>query len=147
MNHNHGYLDTQNIQRERWCSKQCKTPTQRLYTRAIKEKLSSLKLVACHSIMLMHASLSEAKMYVMCIFYFILFLRFYLFIFREGKGEREGEKHQCVAASTGDLACNPSMCPDGESNPRHVGLQAGAQSTEPHQPGLHILKDISVKQI
>ena len=43
-----------------------------------------------------------------------------LFIFREmGKeGEREGEKHQCVGSSrvppTGDLACNPGMCPDWE---------------------------------
>ena len=44
--------------------------------------------------------------------------RFYLFIFRErGKeGEREGEKKQYVVAShvppTGDLACNPGMCPN-----------------------------------
>ena len=46
------------------------------------------------------------------------FLRFYLFIFRQ-KG-REGETHQCVVAShmasTGDLARNPGMCPDWESN-------------------------------
>ena len=44
------------------------------------------------------------------------FLRFYLFIERE----REGEKQQCVVASlatpTGDLAGNPGMCPDWESN-------------------------------
>ena len=46
-----------------------------------------------------------------------------LFIFRERgrEGEREGEKHQCVVASharpAGDLACNPGMCPDRESNP------------------------------
>ena len=36
-------------------------------------------------------------------------------VFREGKGGREGEKHQNVVAShvalTGDLACNPGMCP------------------------------------
>ena len=50
------------------------------------------------------------------------FKRLYLFIFRERgrKGEREGEKHQCVTAScatpTGDLACNPGMCPDWELN-------------------------------
>ena len=50
------------------------------------------------------------------------FLRFYLFTFREKgrEGEREGEKHQFVVAScmspTGDLACNPDMCPDWESN-------------------------------
>ena len=33
---------------------------------------------------------------------------------------REGEKHQCVVANhaptTGDLAGNPDMCPDWESN-------------------------------
>ena len=44
-----------------------------------------------------------------------------LFIFRERgrEGEREGEKHQCVVASllppTEDLACNPGMYPDWES--------------------------------
>ena len=63
----------------------------------------------------------------------------YLFLERE-EGEREGEKHQCVVASltppTGDLACNPGMCPDWESNQRPFGSQASAQSTEPHQPGL-----------
>ena len=45
-----------------------------------------------------------------------------LFIFRERgrEGEREGEKRQCVVAShtplPGDLAHNPGMCPDWESN-------------------------------
>ena len=78
--------------------------------------------------------------------YFLLlkntFLRFYLFIFRERgrEGERGEVKHQCVVASwappIGDLACNPGMCPDWESNWQHVGSQARAQSTEPHQPGL-----------
>ena len=39
----------------------------------------------------------------------------------EGReGERQGEKHQCVVASctppTGNLACNPGMCPDWASN-------------------------------
>ena len=54
--------------------------------------------------------------------YLGFFLRFYLFIFRERGRERErkGEKHHCVVASymppTGDLACNPGMCPDGELN-------------------------------
>ena len=53
--------------------------------------------------------------------------------------EREGEKHQCVVVSrvspTGDLACNPGMCPDWESNQQSFHSQASAQSTEPHQPG------------
>ena len=59
---------------------------------------------------------------------------------REREGKREGEKHQCVVAScvrhTGDLACNPGMYPDWESNQRPLSSQARTQSTEPHQPGL-----------
>ena len=59
--------------------------------------------------------------------------------FREQKGGREGEKHQCVVAShtppAGDLSCNPGMCPDWELNWPPCGLQAGSQSMEPHQPG------------
>ena len=49
-------------------------------------------------------------------------LRFDLFIFRKRgrEGEREGKKHHCVIAShvppTGELAHNPGMCPDWESN-------------------------------
>ena len=51
--------------------------------------------------------------------------RVYLFIFRERgkKREREGEKHRCareMVASlkppTRDLALNPGICPDWESN-------------------------------
>ena len=54
--------------------------------------------------------------------YFCLFVRgflkrFYLLFLERGReGEREGEKHQCVVASsvppTGDLAHNPGMCSD-----------------------------------
>ena len=50
------------------------------------------------------------------------FKKNYLFIFRERgrEEEREGEKHQCVVAShvapTQDLAHNPGVCPDWESN-------------------------------
>ena len=61
-----------------------------------------------------------------------------LFRVRGREGERKGEKHQCVVASctpsTGDLAQNPGMCPDWESNWRPFALQFGAQSTKPHQP-------------
>ena len=72
---------------------------------------------------------------------FFFFLRFYyLFLERE----REGEKHQREVAPcappTVDLACNPGMCPDWESNQQPSGLQAGAQFTEPHQSGsIHYL--------
>ena len=66
----------------------------------------------------------KTKVVLLCryILFFLFFLDFYLFIFRErGKeGEREGEKQQCVVASrvppTGDLAHNPGMCLDWESN-------------------------------
>ena len=70
-----------------------------------------------------------------------------LFIFRqreerekevEKEAENEGEG-QCVVASrappTGDIACNPGMCPHWELIWRPLGLQAGTQSTEPPQPG------------
>ena len=39
-------------------------------------------------------------------------------------------------AHPGDLAHNPGMCHDWESNWLRFDLQAGAQSTEPQQPGL-----------
>ena len=77
------------------------------------------------------------------------FLKIYLFTFRERgrEGEREGEKQQCARdtlmgcllhAPTGDLAHNLGTCPDLESNCRPLGSQAGAQPTEPHQPGLQL---------
>ena len=79
---------------------------------------------------------------------FFLFLKDFTYLFLErGKGGRKGEKHQCVVASrvppTGDLACNPGMCPDWESNQRPFGLEACAQSTELHQMGLiHVVKSL-----
>ena len=65
----------------------------------------------------------------------------YLFLDKgKGESERERETYQCViashTASTGDLACNPGMCPDQELNQRLFDSQAGIQSTEPQQPGL-----------
>ena len=49
------------------------------------------------------------------------------------------EKHLSVASHTprtGDLARNPVMCLDWELSRQTFGSQAGAQSPEPHQPGL-----------
>ena len=40
---------------------------------------------------------------------------------------------------TGDLAGSPGMCPDWESNLQPFGLQAGTQSTEPHQPTVQFI--------
>ena len=64
---------------------------------------------------------------------------------REGK-EKERERNMDVqeiyrlvaspTPPTGDLVCNPGMCPDWESNWWPFSLQASIQSTEPQQPGL-----------
>ena len=47
----------------------------------------------------------------------------------------------CVVAPhvplSGDLADNPGMCLDWESNWQPFGSQASTQSTEPHQTGPH----------
>ena len=52
--------------------------------------------------------------------FFFLKILFIYFLERGKEGEREGEEHQCVVAShaapTGDLACNPGMCPDWKLN-------------------------------
>ena len=60
--------------------------------------------------------------------------------------EREGEKHQCVVVSQvppiGNLACNPGVCPDRESNWQPCRSQASAQSTDPHQPGCFLFLKI-----
>ena len=48
------------------------------------------------------------------------------------------EKHGSDASLTppgGDLAHNPGMCPDWDSNRQLFDSQAGTQSIEPHQPG------------
>ena len=61
-----------------------------------------------------------------------------VFILERGK-RRVKEKHRPVASQTpptGDLAHNPGMWPDWELNQRLFSLQANAQSTGPHQPGL-----------
>ena len=56
----------------------------------------------------------------------------FIYLFLEKRREAEGEKHQYVVAShalpTRDLAQNPGMCPDWESNGQSFGLQAGNQS-------------------
>ena len=66
------------------------------------------------------------------LFYFLKTDFIYLFWERGSEGEREGEEHPCVVASreppTGDLARNPGVCPDWESNWQPFGLQAATQS-------------------
>ena len=71
----------------------------------------------------------------------IVFLRFYLFILDRGEwGKKDRETSMCGCLLHApywgpDLAHNPGMCPEWESNWRPFGLKAGTQSTEPHQPG------------
>ena len=57
---------------------------------------------------------------------------FFIFL-REGKGGGQGEKHRCAGETYRD---HPGMYPGGEPKQRPFGLQAGAQPTAPHQPGL-----------
>ena len=72
---------------------------------------------------------------------FIIFKDFIYFFLERSKGrEKERERNinmwlPLTCPPTGDLAHNPGMCPDWESNLRPSSSQAGAQSTEPHQPG------------
>ena len=72
-----------------------------------------------------------------CLLHWGLFFKDFIYLFLE-RG-KEGEKHQCVVTSQtpsyGDLACNPGICPDLESNQQLFVSQAGIQSTEPHHPG------------
>ena len=53
-------------------------------------------------------------------FFFKDFIYLFIYFKREEDGGESGEKHQCVVAShmlpTGDLAQNPGMHPDWESN-------------------------------
>ena len=71
------------------------------------------------------------------------FKRVYLFSERGREGERQGEKHKWVVAShvppLGTWPTTQAHALDWESNPQPFGLQAGAQSTGPHQPRPHLI--------
>ena len=61
-------------------------------------------------------------------------------MFREGKGGRKKGRETSMYGSscvppTGDLAHDPGMCPDWESNQWPFGSQSQPQSTETHQSG------------
>ena len=65
----------------------------------------------------------------------------YLFNFRErgreGKRGTETSSGRLSHTTTaGDLACNPGMCPDWESNWWRLGLGYDTHPTEPRQSGL-----------
>ena len=65
----------------------------------------------------------------------------YLFLWRGEGRERGRETSMCGCLSCApycrDLARDPGTCPDWELNQWPFGLQASAQSTELHQPGLY----------
>ena len=68
---------------------------------------------------------------------------FFIYFQREGKGWGKRERHinvwlPLIHPPTGDLAPNPGMCPDWESNQRPFGVQAGTQATGLHQPGQNL---------
>ena len=79
-------------------------------------------------------------------FTLILIFKILLFLFLERVVERQKERNihwreiRFLVASdmplTGDLAHNPGMCPNLESNQWPFSSKTGAQPTEPFQPGL-----------
>ena len=65
---------------------------------------------------------------------------FICLLLERGEGGRKKGRETCEKynhmAPAGDLAHNPGMCPDWDSNRRSFGSQASAQFTESHLPGL-----------
>ena len=68
---------------------------------------------------------------------------YFIFTQRGREGERGGEKHQCVVASpmppTGNLACNPGLCPDWESNQQPFGSQPTLNTLNYTSQGLKMI--------
>ena len=70
----------------------------------------------------------------------LLFFEDFIYLFSEtGEGREKGREtsigYTSCTPPTGDLAGNPGMCSDLESNLQPFSSQAGIQSTELHQPG------------
>ena len=64
----------------------------------------------------------------------VMFKVLFIYFQREGKGGRKRE----TSKTKRNMDWLPGVCPDQESNKQPSGSYAGAgaQSTEPHQPGL-----------
>ena len=70
------------------------------------------------------------------------FFKDFIYFLREKGGRKRGrETSACGFAHppTGDLACNPGMCPDWELNQQPFGSQAGAQSIEQPSQDLFLI--------
>ena len=93
------------------------------------------------------------KKYSIYMILFSFFKWFYLILERgEGK-EKERERNisvwlplACPHTHTGDLACNPGMCPDWELNWQPFDSQVFAPSTEPCPPGLILFSKLYLQQ-
>ena len=109
-----------------------------------------LCLIYCHSNLLMLTLCMYVFFYPfslswpVSIFRVCFFKKDFIYLFLERGEGREKERERNINVwlplthpQLGDLACNPGICPDWESNWRPLGFQAGTQSTEPHQPGLN----------
>ena len=78
------------------------------------------------------------KSYGMCLFFF---MKDFICLFLERGQGRDKERERNInvwllltCPLGGDLASNPGMCPDWESNRQPFGSQATTQYTEPQQP-------------
>ena len=68
----------------------------------------------------------------------IYFLEDFIFILERGERGKEERKSGSVASNmplTGDLACDPGMCPDRESSLQPFALWEDTQLTEPRWSG------------
>ena len=77
------------------------------------------------------------------------FLKDFIYLFLERGEGREKERRRNINVwlplACRDLARNPGICPDWELKRWPLVSQVGTQSTEPHQPGLFLILDISVQ--
>ena len=100
----------------------------------------------------LHQPLIVFQTHVRCSWFWFFFLLFkkILFIYLLLERGRQGDINVWLPLTcppTGDLACEPGMYPDWESNRQPFGSQAGTQSTEPHQSEtlIYLVRIISPK--
>ena len=74
---------------------------------------------------------------------FSLFFEDFIYLLLERGKEGEEKNIRFLHTPSGGLARSPGMSPDWELNSWPFSLQAGTQSTEPHQPGISLFMSIS----